>query len=235
MIAAAVLDDLKQHVCQANLDLVAHGLVTLTWGNVSGLAPDCLHFVIKPSGVAYNAMRPEHMVVVSLETGAAVDGQLKPSSDTPTHRHLYQRFQGVGGITHTHSPRATAFAQARREIPCLGTTHADHFYGPVPVTRPLTEQEINDAYELNTGLVIAERFAKLDPLAIPGVLVASHAPFAWGKDAAESVKNAVALEAVASMAIDTLALAPAIGSVESYLLDKHYFRKHGKDAYYGQS
>jgi L-ribulose-5-phosphate 4-epimerase len=230
-----VLDDLKQQVCQANLDLVAHGLVTLTWGNVSGLSADGAHFVIKPSGVAYDAMRPEHMVVVSVESGAVVDGKLKPSSDTPTHRVLYQRFAGIGGITHTHSTRATVFAQARREIPCFGTTHADHFYGPVPVTRPLTAAEITEAYELNTGLVIVERFAALDPLAVPGVLVASHAPFAWGKNAADSVKNAVTLEAVADMALGTLALEPGMGPVESYLLDKHYFRKHGKDAYYGQS
>jgi L-ribulose-5-phosphate 4-epimerase len=230
-----VLDDLKQQVCQANLDLVAHGLVTLTWGNVSGLADDRAHFVIKPSGVAYSAMRPEHMVVVSVETGQAVEGKLKPSSDTPTHRVLYQHFAGLGGITHTHSRRATIFAQARREIPCFGTTHADHFYGSVPVTRPLTAEEISQAYELNTGLAIVERFASLDPLAMPGVLVASHAPFAWGKDAADSVKNAVALEAVADMALGTLSLAPNVPPVERYLLDKHYFRKHGKDAYYGQS
>jgi L-ribulose-5-phosphate 4-epimerase len=230
-----MLDDLKQQVCQANLDLVAHGLVTLTWGNVSGLAADGAHFVIKPSGVSYSVMKPEHMVVVSLATGEPVEGKLKPSSDTPTHRLLYQRFKGVGGITHTHSTRATIFAQARREIPCFGTTHADHFYGPVPVTRPLSDAEIHDAYEHNTGLVIIERFAKLDPLAVPGVLVASHAPFAWGKDAAESVKNAVALEAVADMALGTLALEPQMPPVEQYLLDKHYFRKHGKDAYYGQA
>jgi L-ribulose-5-phosphate 4-epimerase len=229
-----MLDDLKQQVCQANLDLVAHGLVTLTWGNVSGLSSDGAHFVIKPSGVAYDDMRPEHMVVVSLESGQTVEGTLKPSSDTATHRILYQRFKGIGGITHTHSTRATTFAQARREIPCFGTTHADHFYGPVPVTRPLTAQEIEEAYELNTGLVIVERFAELDPVAIPGVLVASHAPFAWGKDAAESVKNAVALEAVADMALGTLALDPQRAPVEQYLLDKHYFRKHGKNAYYGQ-
>ena len=229
-----MLEELKQQVCQANLDLVAHGLVTLTWGNVSGLSADRAHFVIKPSGVAYDVLRPEHMVVVSVATGETVDGKLKPSSDTATHRLLYQRFAGIGGITHTHSPRATVFAQARREIPCLGTTHADHFYGPVPVTRPLTAVEIDDAYELNTGLVIVERFAKLDPLAMPGVLVASHAPFAWGKDAPDSVINAVALEAVADMALGSLALEPNLGPVEQYLLDKHYFRKHGKDAYYGQ-
>jgi L-ribulose-5-phosphate 4-epimerase len=230
-----MFDDLKQQVYEANLDLVAHGLVTLTWGNVSGLASDGAHFVIKPSGVAYDAMRPEHMVVVSLETGETVDGRLKPSSDTATHRVLYQWFAGIGGITHTHSPRATIFAQARREIPCFGTTHADHFYGPIPVTRPLTGKEIDEAYELNTGLVIVERFAQLDPLAMPAVLVASHAPFAWGKSAADSVKNAVALEAVADMALGTLALAPQTEPVAQYLLDKHYFRKHGKTAYYGQN
>ena len=229
-----MLDELKQQVCQANLDLVAHGLVTLTWGNVSGLSADRAHLVIKPSGVAYDVMLPEHMVVVSVATGEVVDGGLRPSSDTPTHRVIYQQFRGVGGITHTHSTRATAFAQARREIPCFGTTHADHFYGSVPVTRPLTQQEIEEAYELNTGLVIVERFARIDPVAVPGVLVANHAPFAWGKDAADSVKNAVALEAVADMALGTLALAPHMGPVDSYLLDKHYFRKHGKDAYYGQ-
>jgi L-ribulose-5-phosphate 4-epimerase len=233
-VNAAVLDDLKQQVYQANLDLVAHGLVTLTWGNVSGLSPDGAHFAIKPSGVAYDAMRPEHMVVVSVATGEVVDGTLRPSSDTPTHRILYQRFAGIGGIAHTHSTRATTFAQARREIPCYGTTHADHFYGPIPVTRPLTEQEITEAYELNTGLVIVERFAALDPIALPGVLVASHAPFAWGKNAADAVKNAVTLEAVADMALGTLALEPRMAPVEQYLLDKHYLRKHGKDAYYGQ-
>jgi L-ribulose-5-phosphate 4-epimerase len=151
-----------------------------------------------------------------------------------THRLLYQKFSGIGGITHTHSPKATAFAQAHREIPCFGTTHADHFYGTVPVTRLLTAEEIDGGYEINTGRVIVERFAGLDPVAMPGVLVASHAPFAWGKDAADSVKNAVALEAVAAMALDTLALAQETGPVDQFLLDKHYFRKHGKDAYYGQ-
>lgn len=229
-----MLEQLKQQVCQANLDLVAHGLVTLTWGNVSGLSDDRELFAIKPSGVPYDDMRPEHMVVVSVATGEVVDGDLKPSSDTATHRLLYQSFAGVGGVTHTHSTRATSFAQARREIPCFGTTHADHFYGAVPVARPLTEQEINEAYELNTGHVIVERFADLDPLAVPGVLVASHAPFTWGKDAAASVTNAVALEAMADMALGTLALAPDMPPVEQYLLDKHYFRKHGEGAYYGQ-
>jgi len=229
-----MLEELKQQVCQANLDLVAHGLVTLTWGNVSGLSADGEYLVIKPSGVAYDGMSPAQMVVVSIETGEVVEDSLRPSSDMVTHRLLYQKFRGVGGITHTHSPKATAFAQAQREIPCFGTTHADHFYGTIPVTRLLTAEEINAGYEINTGHVIVERFANLDPVAMPGVLVASHAPFAWGKDAADSVKNAVALEAVAAMALDTLALAHETGPVDQFLLDKHYYRKHGKDAYYGQ-
>ena len=229
-----MLEELKQQVCQANLDLVAHGLVTRTWGNVSGLSDDGKYLVIKPSGVAYDGMSPAQMVVVSVETGEVVEGELKPSSDMVTHRLLYQKFSGIGGITHTHSPKATAFAQACREIPCFGTTHADHFYGTIPVTRLLTAEEINAGYEINTGHVIVERFANLDPVAMPGVLVASHAPFAWGKDADDSVKNAVALEAVAAMALDTLALAHETGPVDQYLLDKHYYRKHGKDAYYGQ-
>lgn len=229
-----MLEELKQQVCQANLELVSHGLVTLTWGNVSGLSDDGKYLVIKPSGVAYDGMSPAQMVVVSMETGEVVEGSLRPSSDMVTHRLLYQKFRGVGGITHTHSPKATAFAQAQREIPCFGTTHADHFYGTIPLTRLLTADEINAGYEINTGHVIVERFANLDPVAMPGVLVASHAPFAWGKDAADSVKNAVALEAVAAMALDTLALAPGTGPVDQFLLDKHYYRKHGKDAYYGQ-
>jgi len=230
-----MLDELKQQVCEANRDLVAHGLVILTWGNVSGVSRERQALVIKPSGVPYDALRPDDMVAVDLTTGRVLEGKLKPSSDTPTHRVLYQNFTAIGGITHTHSPRATAFAQARRDIPCFGTTHADHFFGPVPVTRPLTEEEIAKDYELNTGLVIAEHFAGLDPLATPGVLVASHAPFAWGKDVADSVKNAITLEAVAGMAIDTLAINPQALPVEQYLIDKHYFRKHGKDAYYGQN
>jgi L-ribulose-5-phosphate 4-epimerase len=227
-----VLEDLKRSVCQANLDLVSSGLVTLTWGNVSGLTPDRQRLVIKPSGVAYDAMRPEHMVVVSLENGEVIEGTLRPSSDTATHRALYQAFPGVFGVTHTHSPKATAFCQARRAIPCFGTTHADHFAGDVPVTRPLDADEVQQAYEANTGLVIVERFRALDPLACPAVLVAGHAPFAWGKDAADSVKNAIALEAIAAMAIDSIGLgAPEL---EPYVLDKHYQRKHGPNAYYGQ-
>lgn len=233
------IHQLREEVCQANLDLVAHGLVTLTWGNVSGLADDGEVFAIKPSGVPYDKLRPEHIVLVSVVTGEVVEGDLRPSSDTPTHRVLYEQFTGVGGVTHTHSRKATAFAQARRPIPCLGTTHADHFFGPVPVTRPLTAEEVEEAYEANTGHVIVETFVDLDPVAVPGVLLAGHAPFAWGKDAAGSVENAVALEACAEMALDTLllqssALEAGAEPVETYVLDKHYYRKHGAGAYYGQ-
>ncbi|MBX3434827.1 MAG: L-ribulose-5-phosphate 4-epimerase AraD [Pirellulales bacterium] len=225
---------LRERVCRANLDLAAHGLVTLTWGNVSGLSDDGLYFAIKPSGVPYAEMEPEQMVVVAVSTGEIVDGELRPSSDTPTHRLLYEKFRGVGGIVHTHSRCATAFAQARREIPCLGTTHADHFHGPVPLTRPLSGKEVEDGYEAHTGDVIIERFADLDPLAMPAVLVAGHAPFAWGKSAASAVENAVALEAVAQMALDTLTIEPNVRSLEPYVLEKHYTRKHGAGAYYGQ-
>jgi L-ribulose-5-phosphate 4-epimerase len=228
------IQQLKEQVCQANLDLVAHGLVTLTWGNASGLAADRSVFVIKPSGVSYDELRAELMVCVSMETGQVVEGTLTPSSDTPTHLVLYQHFSGIGGIVHTHSPRAASFAQAGRPIPCLGTTHADHFYGDVPVTRSLTQTEVESAYELNTGEVIVERFASLDPLAVPAILVAGHAAFTWGPDVGEAVKNAVALEAVADMALATLALQPEIKPLDAFLLNKHYRRKHGKDAYYGQ-
>lgn len=228
-----MLEELKKQVCQANLDLVAHGLVTLTWGNVSGLSDDRQYAVIKPSGVPYDQMKPEQMVVVDLE-GNVVEGKLRPSSDTPTHVLLYRHFAGIGGITHTHSRHATMFAQARVEIPCLGTTHADHFHGPVPVTRPLTAEEVDEDYEGNTGHVIVERFFELDALAVPGVLVAGHAPFAWGSNAAKSVENAVALEAVAEMALGTLALVAKPPALEDYVLEKHYLRKHGPDAYYGQ-
>lgn len=230
-----MFEELKQQVCQANLELVQRGLVTLTWGNVSGLSSDGSVMVIKPSGVAYDAMTAADMVVVDVATGEIVEGTLKPSSDTPTHRLLYQEFAGIGGITHTHSPKATAFAQAGREIPCMGTTHADHFHGAIPVSRPLTQQEVEGDYELNTGKVIVERFAGLDPVALPAVLVFGHAPFVWGESAAKSVENAVALEAVAQMAIDTFALAPDCEPLDSYLLDKHFLRKHGSSAYYGQS
>jgi L-ribulose-5-phosphate 4-epimerase len=228
-----MLESLKEAVCQANLDLVAHGLVTLTWGNVSGFDAESGLVVIKPSGVDYEAMAPEHMVVVDLE-GRKVEGALKPSSDTPTHVLLYQHFDGVAGITHTHSRQATTFAQARLEIPCYGTTHADHFDGPVPLTRPLTEAEVAEAYEANTGRVIIERFAESDPRSLPAVLVAGHAPFTWGASPAESVKNAVALEAVAEMAAGVRLLRPDAPPLEDYVLRKHYRRKHGPHATYGQ-
>jgi L-ribulose-5-phosphate 4-epimerase len=228
-----MLEALKEQVCEANLELVDHGLVTLTWGNVSGISDDRRHVVIKPSGVSYNEMRPEQMVVVDLD-GKVVEGDLRPSSDTPTHVLLYRHFKSIGGITHTHSTHATTFAQARLEIPVFGTTHADHFFGPIPLTRPLTETELDAGYEVNTGAVIVERFAKLDPVAMPAVLVAGHAPFAWGKSVAESVKNAVALEAVAEMALGVFALRSETAILESHVLKKHYERKHGPNAYYGQ-
>jgi L-ribulose-5-phosphate 4-epimerase len=228
-----VLRELKEAVCEANLALVKHGLVTLTWGNVSGLSSDRKHVVIKPSGVSYDQMSPDDMVVVDLN-GKVVDGDLRPSSDTATHVLLYRQFDQIEGITHTHSTHATAFAQARVEIPCLGTTHADHFYGAVPVTRPLTEQEVQQGYEQHTGLVIIERFRDLDPMSMPAVLVAGHAPFVWGASPGNSVRNAVALEAVATMALATRAVCPQPPLLEHYVLQKHHDRKHGKRAYYGQ-
>ena len=228
-----MLDDLKAEVCAANRALVDHGLVTLTWGNVSGISADRRHVAIKPSGVAYEQLTPELVVIVDLE-GNVVEGDLNPSSDTPTHVLLYQRFEGIGGVTHTHSRYATAFAQARREIPCLGTTHADHFYGSVPVTRPLLPAEAERSYEANTGEVIVELFDALDPLEVPAALVAGHAPFTWGRDVGESLKNAIALEAVAEMALVTLGVDPSAADLEDYVLEKHHQRKHGKDAYYGQ-
>ena len=214
-----MLKSLREQVCEANLALVRHGLVTLTWGNVSGISEDRKHVVIKASGVSYAEMKPKHMVIVDLE-GNVVDGDHRPSSDTPTHLLLYREFAAIGGITHTHSRFATSFAQARLEIPCLGTTHADHFYGPVPVTRPLTAEEVAEAYEANTGKVIIERFAELDPTAMPAVLVAGHAPFCWGNSAAKSIENSVALEAVAGMAMDSRILTARWPLLESYVLDK---------------
>ena len=225
---------LREQVCAANLTLVDHGLVTLTWGNVSGLSSDGEVFAIKPSGVSYDELTPDKIPLVSVATGEVVFGDMRPSSDTKTHRILYQNFSKIGGITHTHSTKATAWAQARQPIPCFGTTHADHFYGPIPVTRPLTQSEIEEDYEANTGHVIVEHFSGSDPVAMPGVLVANHAPFVWGSSAMKSVENAVAMEATAEMAWLTLAINPAAQPVESYLMDKHYFRKHGANAYYGQ-
>jgi L-ribulose-5-phosphate 4-epimerase len=228
-----MLEQLKAEVCEANLELVRQGLVTLTWGNASGIDRQSELVVIKPSGVPYKDMLPQHMVVVDMD-GRLVEGDLRPSSDTPTHLALYRHFTEIGGVVHTHSKYATAFAQARREIPCLGTTHADHFHGPVPVTRTLTAEEVEKAYEANTGNVIVERFSKLDPLEFPGVLVSGHGPFTWGSDAAAAVTSAVAMEAVAEMAISTLALNIKALPLESYVLEKHYCRKHGVNSYYGQ-
>jgi L-ribulose-5-phosphate 4-epimerase len=229
-----MLDELRRAVCQANRDLASCGLVTLTWGNASGIDRQRGLVVIKPSGVPYGDLQPEQMVVVDLD-GNTVEGDLKASSDTATHVLLYRDFARIGGVTHTHSRVATAFAQARREIPCLGTTHADYFHGPVPVTRPLADDEVAAGYEANTGRVIVERFAGLDPVAMPAVLVAGHAPFTWGDSPWSSVENAVALEAVAEMALATRRIDPESPTLEPYLLDKHYLRKHGPAAYYGQT
>ncbi|MDX1700810.1 MAG: L-ribulose-5-phosphate 4-epimerase [Melioribacteraceae bacterium] len=227
------IKSLKEEVCQANLKLVEYGLVTLTWGNVSAIDRNESLVVIKPSGIDYKEMTPDDMVVTDME-GNQVDGKWKPSSDTPTHIELYKAFPHVGGISHSHSPHATMFAQAEMEIPCFGTTHADHFFGNVPLTRLLSEKEVNEAYEKNTGIVIIERFANIDPSSIPGVLVASHAPFTWGKTAMESVKHSLILERIAEMAIGTLSLKPNCEQIKEYILNKHYLRKHGPNAYYGQ-
>ncbi len=230
-----MLKKLKKTVCEANLELVRRGVVIYTWGNVSGVDRERGLMVIKPSGVAYDRMRPEDMAVVDLSTGETVEGKWKPSSDTKTHLALYRAFPEIGGVTHTHSVSAVAFAQAGRDIPALGTTHADYFFGPVPCTRELTQQEVEADYEANTGAVIAQCLAQrgIDPSAVPGVLVRNHGPFAWGKDAGESVYHAVVLETVADMALKTLFL-NAEASMAQYVLDKHYLRKHGPDAYYGQ-
>jgi len=247
-----MLEELKAEVCRANRDLVTNGLVTLTWGNVSGIDHEQNLVAIKPSGVPYEALTPRQIVIVDLD-GKVVEGELNPSSDTPTHVYLYRHLldtpaltgeagdkpgepSGGGGITHTHSPWATVFAQARMPIPCLGTTHADHFHGPVPVTRPLTESEIDQGYEHHTGRAIVELFTEqhIDPAAVPGVLLAGHAPFTWGKNASDSLNNAIALEAIAQMAHATVALKADADELEDYILNKHHTRKHGPDAYYGQ-
>ena len=228
-----MLESLKKIVYEANMELPKRGLVTYTWGNVSGIDREAGLVAIKPSGVAYDRMTAEDIVVVDLE-GHAVEGRLRPSSDLPTHLALYRAFPSVGGIVHTHSPKAVAWAQARRGIPAFGTTHADHFHGAVPCTRELTPAEVADDYELNTGRVIEERFHDLDAEAFPGVLVAGHGPFTWGPTPRKAVENAVALEQIAAMALDTLRLDPDAEPAPSYVLDKHYFRKHGPGAYYGQ-
>ncbi len=228
--------ELREQALRANLDIVRTGLVVLTFGNVSAVDRNAGVMAIKPSGVPYDALRPDSMVLVDLETGATLDGQFRPSSDTPTHLLLYRRFASVGGIVHTHSPYATAWAQARRPIPCLGTTHADHFEGPVPVTRGLSREELSGDYETATGDVIAETHAGLglDPLHMPAILVSSHGPFAWGATAAEAVENAVALEEVAASTLRACQIAGAVPEIDPALLDKHFQRKHGIGAYYGQ-
>jgi L-ribulose-5-phosphate 4-epimerase len=229
-----MMEELKQEVFRANLDLVRYGLVTLTWGNVSGIDRAVPCVVIKPSGVDYESMTSGDMVVVDME-GRVLDGNLRPSSDTLAHLELYKAFPGIGGIVHTHSAYATAFAQACREIPCLGTTHADHFHGPIPVTRFLTADEVQSGYEQETGKIIVERFAVgINPEDMPAVLVAGHAPFAWGKSAGDAVKNSLVLERVAQMAMGSFQLCPELKAIPFFIQDKHYQRKHGSKAYYGQ-
>ncbi|WP_214730655.1 L-ribulose-5-phosphate 4-epimerase [Exiguobacterium sp. s195] len=226
---------LKEAVLEANLALPQHGLVTFTWGNVSGIDRNAGLVVIKPSGVPYERLTVEDMVVVDLE-GNVVEGELRPSSDTPTHLALYRSLPEIGGVVHTHSPWATSWAQAKRAIPAFGTTHADYFYGEIPCTRELTDEEIAMAYELETGHVILETLDELmlEAVAVPGVLVANHAPFCWGKDANEAVHNAVVLEEVAKMGLHALNLNPGLTPIKQSILDKHYLRKHGANAYYGQ-
>ncbi len=236
MSAGASHAELRGRALDANLALVRAGLVVLTFGNASEVDRDAGLMAIKPSGVPYDALDPESMVLVDLESGATVDSRHRPSSDTATHLVLYRSFDGAGGVAHTHSPWATAWAQARRELPCFGTTHADHFHGPVPVTRPLTADELGPRYEEATGDVIVEAVeaSGADPLDVPAALVCSHGPFTWGVDAAHAVENAVALEAVAAMAYHTLQLAAGTGAVEDGLRDRHFRRKHGPTATYGQ-
>ena len=227
-----MLKELKKQVCRANLDLVTHGLVLFTWGNVSAIDRKKGLVVIKPGGVSYDKMKAEDMVVVDLD-GNVVEGQYKPSSDTATHVVLYKNFKDIGGVVHTHSEWATIWSQSGKPVPALGTTHADYYYGSIPCTRKLTSAEIEEAYERETGNVIVETFKGLDSNAIPGVLVNNHGPFSWGKDANDAVHNAVVMEAVSKMAYYTLKIND-VPSIDQELLDKHYLRKHGKNAYYGQ-
>lgn len=228
-----MLDSLKKEVLEANLLLPQHGLVTFTWGNVSGIDRGRGLVVIKPSGVPYDGMTVDDMVVIDLD-GKVVEGKWKPSSDTPTHLELYKAFPDVGGIVHTHSRWATTFAQAGIGIPAMGTTQGDYFYGEIPCTRPMTEAEIGGEYEKETGSVIIERFSGIEPMSVPGVLVYSHGPFAWGKDAMDAVHNAVVMEEVAFMDWHAMMINPEQGVMQQALLNKHYLRKHGKNAYYGQ-
>ena len=228
-----MLEELKKTVCDANLLLPKYGLITFTWGNVSGIDREKGLVVIKPSGVEYDNMTPDDMVVVDLD-GNRVDGKWKPSSDTATHVVLYKEFPNIGGVVHTHSRWATSFAQAGRPIPAMGTTQGDYFYGDIPCTRPMTDEEINGEYEKETGNVIVETFKGIDPDSVPGVLVYSHGPFVWGTDPMNAVHNAVVMEEVAFMDYHALMLDPTHRSMQKTLLDKHYLRKHGANAYYGQ-
>lgn len=227
-----MLEKLKKDVLQANLDLLKYNLVVFTWGNVSGIDREKELVVIKPSGVNYEDLTPEKMVVVDMQ-GNVVEGDLKPSSDTATHLVLYKNFAGIGGVVHTHSEWAVSWAQAGRDIPCYGTTQADYFFGSIPCTRKLSQAEVEKDYEKNTGHVIVEKFQSLDPTAVPGAVVYSHGPFSWGSDPAEAIHNAVVMEEVAKMAFRTELLGNKT-AVDQYLLDKHYYRKHGANAYYGQ-
>ncbi len=229
-----MLEQLKEQVCKANLLLPKYNLVTFTWGNVSGVDREKGLMVIKPSGVEYDEMKPSDMVVVDLKTGKKVEGDLNPSSDTDTHMVLYNTFPNIGGVVHTHSRWATTFAQAGKGIPALGTTHADYFYGEIPCTRKMTSREIAGKYELETGNVIAETFERIDADDIPSVLVHSHGPFSWGTDPFNAVHNAVVLEELAFMAWHNLMMNPELPAMQQELLDKHYLRKHGENAYYGQ-
>jgi Ribulose-5-phosphate 4-epimerase and related epimerases and aldolases len=231
-----MLEKLKKQVYEANMELPKRGLITYTWGNVSGIDRESGYFVIKPSGVDYDNLMPEDMVVVDLN-GNKIEGKYNPSSDTATHVELYKKYPEIGGVVHTHSPEATAWAQAGRGIPLYGTTHADYFYGEIPCARSLTKEEIDEAYEKNTGLVIIETFeeAGINPMHTPGVLCKNHGPFTWGKDAAEAVHNAVVLEEVSKMATKTELINPKVLPAPDAIKDKHFFRKHGANAYYGQN
>lgn len=227
-------EELKKAVCDANRQLQEHKLVIGSWGNVSGIDRPAGIVAIKPSGVAYDQLAPDKIVLLDL-SGNVVEGTLKPSSDTATHLEIYRNFEAVGGVCHTHSTVATMWAQACREVPCFGTTHADYFYGPVPVTDVMTAEEIQSDYELNTGRVIVSRFKGIDPMQVPAVLVANHGPFTWGNNPAKALEATIVLEQVASMALGTIKINPNQKPISKALLDKHYLRKHGKNAYYGQS
>ncbi len=226
-------EELRKAVCDANIELWKQKLVVCSWGNVSGIDRSAGIVAIKPSGLAYDELTPDKIVLLDLD-GNVVEGDLNPSSDTPTHLEIYKNFNAIGGVCHTHSPAATMWAQACQEIPCFGTTHADFFYGPIPVTGVMTKETIKSDYELNTGRIIVRRFLELDPLKIPAVLVANHGPFSWGMSPTEAVEAMVVLEEVAQMALGTITINPGQGPISKALLDKHYLRKHGKNAYYGQ-